>query len=57
MQNRRFIAPKFHERPQVVSPLSAPQTEEVEEVKKPETPTVDPVVVEDKKTSKDKKQN
>jgi hypothetical protein len=56
MQNRRFIAPKFHERPQPVSPLSAPQPEVVEEIKQPETHVETPVV-EDKKTPKDKKQN
>jgi hypothetical protein len=60
MQNRRFIAPKFHERPQIVSPLSAPPPEVTEEQKVEETNEItETPVVEDKKLkdSNNKKNN
>ena len=58
MQNRRFIAPKFHERPQIVSPLSAPPPEVTEEKKAEEVKeVVDNSTSEDKKTSKEIKKS
>jgi 7,8-dihydro-6-hydroxymethylpterin-pyrophosphokinase len=58
MQNRRFIAPKFHERPQIVSPLSAPPPEVTEEQKAEEVKeVVDNSAAEDKKTPKEFKKS
>lgn len=55
MQNRRFIAPKLHERPQVVSPLSGPPEEVKKETKAEET--TETPVVEDKKNKDSTKKN
>lgn len=49
MQNRKWIGPKLHERPQIVSPLSGPETTPEEEVK--EVVKEQESVVEDKKTA------
>lgn len=50
MQNRRWIGPKLHERPQIVSPLSGPEPTPQEETKE-EVVTEQEPVVEDKKTT------
>jgi hypothetical protein len=48
MQNRKWIGPKLHERPQIVSPLSGPQATPQEETKE-EVVKEPEAVVEDKK--------
>lgn len=55
MQNRKWIGPKLHERPQIVSPLSAPAPEVVEEKKAEEVVVETPA--EDKKAQKENKKS
>jgi len=55
MQNRKWIGPKLHERPQIVSPLSGPPSEVVEEKKAEEV--VQQTPVEEKKIQKENKKS